>query len=403
MRSPPPLYGCDAADDDRVLLSIAPMMEVTDRHHRCFMRSMTKKTRLYTEMLVDDTLHHQLANVEDFIGFDPAEHPLAVQLGGNNPEYLGDAAALCEARGYDEVNLNCGCPSPRVSSHEFGARLMLNPELTRDLCHAMRRRVQTVPVTCKCRLGADRDATYEEFLHFVDTVAACGVDHFIVHARVCILDGLSTKANRSVPPLRYDWVKRAAVERPQLRISLNGGVKTLAQTRELLDWRGGDGGADAPRLESVMIGRAAWHTPWIFADADRAIFGGAAAAAPLTRRAVVADYTAYIEQWSAARGGSFAGPARVDVVATPPAAPAAVADGVPIEGDVAPPHGSAPAEQGAEAERASCPGGCPDYYRNAKQRRADDKGKMQVCFYLPLHFKRILLTILTCPPHILTF
>ena len=215
----------DAAADDRVLLSIAPMMEVTDRHYRYMMRHVTRKTRLYTEMLVDDTLHHQLANIEEFIGFDPIEQPVAVQLGGNNAEYLADAAALCEARGYDEVNLNCGCPSPRVSQHEFGARLMLNPALTRDICHAMMRRVQSVPVTCKCRLGAERDATYEEFLNFVDTVAACGVTHFIVHARVCILEGLSTKANRSVPPLHYDWVKRAAVERPQLQISLNGGVK----------------------------------------------------------------------------------------------------------------------------------------------------------------------------------
>ena len=270
----------------RDLLSVAPMMDVTDRYFRYMMRLLTKRTRLYTEMFVDDTLLNAGDDfLNRFLDYEDVQHPVAVQLGGSDPEKLAAVAEICSDRKYDEINLNCGCPSSRVSKHMFGARLMLDPHRVRKICYAMIRRVgHKCPVTVKCRLGADDRDSYEELCEFVRIVASSGVHHFIVHARKCLLSGLSTKQNRSIPPLKYDWLRRLKRDFPDLRISLNGGVKTLDHAAELL---GVPASPFAPvddvslpthdfwALDSVMIGRGAWKAPWEFADADRRIFGEA--------------------------------------------------------------------------------------------------------------------------------
>eukprot|EP00939_MAST-03C_sp_MAST-3C-sp1_P002863 g2863.t1 len=311
---------------DRDMLSIAPMMEVTDRPYRFFMRLLTKRTRLYTEMVVGDMLTRQTEErMVRKLYYDRVQHPIAVQLGGNDPEVTGKAAELSRRFGYDEVNLNCGCPSSRVSKGMFGAKLMLDPHRVRRICSEMIRRVgHDTPVTVKCRLGADDCDSYEELCNFIKVVATSGVHHFIVHARKCILSGLSTKQNRSIPPLRYDWLYRLKQDFPDLRISLNGGVKTLDHAAKILHVptsvarttsketaRGGGGGGaeisakwdeasmfvdhDYRELDSVMLGRAAWHTPWIFADADRRMFGSKNPLSGQSRNDVVREYCSYVE------------------------------------------------------------------------------------------------------------
>ena len=400
-----------------VLLSLAPMMEITDRHFRYFLRLLTARTTLYTEMYVAQTLLHA-PQARGFLRFSPEEHPVACQVGGSDPEALARAARMIEEAGYDEVNLNCGCPSPRVAGKgAFGARLMFSPELVRDCVAAMRAAV-AIPVTVKCRLGADDMDSYEAFARFVRIVAEGGCTHFIVHARKCMLKGLDPKGNRTVPPLRYPWVQRVALENPHLRISINGGLTSWGQVEQLLcltrplgagspaaaaaaaaegaaaaaaaaalpqpgaplealpepgllacgeaeccdaagdcstsagkggwgeggaatsssegegEGEGGGGGAAAAGgspikhdahlgllptsqfleeglglplpiapgvyggegalLESCMIGRAAYNTPWMFGDADRRFFG--AANPGLSRREVLEAYVAYTER-----------------------------------------------------------------------------------------------------------
>jgi tRNA-dihydrouridine synthase A len=246
------------------------MMDVTDRHYRSFMRRLTRRTQLWTEMVVDDTILHQEHNLDRFLYFEAEQHPIVAQLGGSNPETLARAAEHCEAYGYDEVNLNCGCPSKRVSRRCFGARLMLDPGLVARCAKAMQRRCSTAEVTVKCRLGADDRDSYAKLCEFVHVVAGAGVRHFQIHARKCWLSGLSTKQNRSVPPLRYGWIRRLQRDFPGLGFSLNGGVKTMDEVSGFLH------DPDQPPLRSVMLGRAAWHTPWIFAEADSRIFEDAA-------------------------------------------------------------------------------------------------------------------------------
>jgi tRNA-dihydrouridine synthase A len=197
----------------RDLLSIAPMMDVTDRHYRTFMRNLTRHTKLYTEMYAADTLlaqggQHYL--LDHFLGFDRVQHPVAAQLGGDSPDKLAECTDVCRRWGYDEVNLNCGCPSTRAVASCFGAKLMLEPERVREITSAMRRRVASsgsdCPVTVKCRLGVDERDSYEQLCGFVRAAAAAGVTHFILHARKCLLDGLSTRQNREVPELRRVFV-----------------------------------------------------------------------------------------------------------------------------------------------------------------------------------------------------
>ncbi len=243
-------------------LSVAPMMDWTDRHCRVLHRSMTRHALLYTEMVTAPAVIH--GDRDRLLGFDATEHPVAVQLGGSNPAQLAEAARICEGFGYDEVNLNCGCPSDRVQSGSFGAVLMESPVLVADCVAAIRAAV-SVPVTVKCRIGVDDQDPQHVLPDFIARVSAAGVDRFAIHARKAWLQGLSPKENRDIPPLDYDLVRQMKATFPHLHISINGGVETLEVAEEFLD-----GG-----LDGVMIGRAAYHNPAsVLLDADRRIFGG---------------------------------------------------------------------------------------------------------------------------------
>ena len=248
----------DRPNSDR-RFSVAPMMDWTDRHCRAFHRVLTRQALLYTEMAVDQALIH--GDPERLIGFDPAEHPVAIQLGGAEPESLAHAAKIAEGFGYAEINLNVGCPSDRVQSGCFGARLMLEPERVRDCLVAMREAV-TAPVTVKHRLGVNDQDPETTLFSFVDTVAQSGVTSFTVHARKAWLKGLSPKENRDVPPLDYDLVHRLKRERSDLEIILNGGLKNLEQAIE-----------NKAGLDGVMLGRAAYQTPWTLSEVDSCFFG----------------------------------------------------------------------------------------------------------------------------------
>ena len=261
------------------------MMERTDRHFRAFLRSITRHTLLYTEMVVGQALVHN-PDTERFLGFDEVEHPIALQVGGDDPELLARCARMAEERGYDEVNLNVGCPSDRVQQGRFGACLMAEPEQVARVVEAMRR-VVTIPVTVKHRIGIDDLDRYEDLLTFVDTVSAVECDRFTVHARIAWLQGLSPKENREVPPLRYEDVYRLKAERPHLHIEINGGIRTLDATEEHLQ-----------HVDAVMIGRAAWDDPYLFAAADARIFGTSGPGP--SRREVLEDYLPYVERWSQA-------------------------------------------------------------------------------------------------------
>jgi tRNA-dihydrouridine synthase A len=256
------------------------MMERTDRHFRFLMRRISRHTLLYTEMV---TTHAILFGKRDvLLAFHPEEHPLALQLGGDDPAQLAECAKIAEDLGYDEVNLNCGCPSDRVQSGSFGACLMARPERVADAVAAMRARV-AIPVTVKHRIGIDDLDRYEDMLRFVDVVAAAGCDRFSVHARKAWLKGLSPKENRSIPPLRYPEVHRLKRERPHLVVELNGGILELdAAAREL------------EHVDAVMIGRAAYDTPMIFAEADRRFFDPGASVP--TVEAVVEGMYGYVER-----------------------------------------------------------------------------------------------------------
>ena len=278
-------------------LSVAPMMKCTDFNFHYLMRQFTRRTRLYTEMVVDDTILHQLDNLKRFLGYNKSTHPLTVQLGGNNPEKLAKVAKICEEWGFEEIDLNVGCPSPRVSRSCFGARLMLNPEVVRDCCTAMRRAV-SVPVTVKCRLGADNVDKYEDLVNFVKVVNESGVTHYIVHARKCHLDGLNPAQNRSVPPLMYDRVYRLAADFPENEFSINGGILTLedalAHRRPNKKRKAGEPTPPHPlQLRGVMVGRGAWNDPFSFADADRVVYGDKNPG--LSRRQAVEKYLEYAE------------------------------------------------------------------------------------------------------------
>jgi tRNA-dihydrouridine synthase A len=240
-------------------LCVAPMMDWTDRHCRYFLRLISRRARLYTEMITCGALLH--GDVAHHLDFDPAEHPLALQLGGSDPALLAACAKLGERWGYDEINLNCGCPSERVQTGSFGACLMAEPTLVADCVKAMRDAV-AIPVTVKHRIGLDHGDDYGFVRDFVGAVAAAGCDVFIVHARNAVLKGLSPKENREVPPLRYDVVHRLKLDFPAPTIVLNGGLADWeAIEREL-------GGVDG-----VMLGRAAYHDPYLLARADSRVFG----------------------------------------------------------------------------------------------------------------------------------
>jgi tRNA-dihydrouridine synthase A len=245
-------------------LSVAPMMDWTDRHCRAFHRVLTARALLYTEMVTAPAVLH--GDRDYLLGFDAVEHPVALQLGGSNPMELAEAAKVGEAYGYDEINLNVGCPSDRVQSGKFGACLMREPELVAD-CMAAIRSAVSIPATVKCRIGVDDQEPATSLFATVDACAAVGIEVFIVHARKAWLQGLSPKENRDVPPLDYDLVRRLKRERPHLNISINGGIANLDEAEAHL------AETDGVRLDGVMMGRAAYHEPAILGQADRRLYG----------------------------------------------------------------------------------------------------------------------------------
>jgi tRNA-dihydrouridine synthase A len=240
--------------------SVAPMMDWTDSPCRVLHRCLTKNALLYTEMVTADAVLH--GDRARLLGFDACEHPVALQLGGSDPAKLAEASRIAADLGYDEVNLNVGCPSDRVQSGRFGACLMREPTLVADCVAAMRAAVK-IPVTVKCRIGVDDQDPEAALRTLIDQCAAAGVDTFAVHARKAWLEGLSPKENRDIPPLDYPLVYRIKQERPNLTIAVNGGIETLEQAQEHLK-----------HVDGVMLGRAAYHNPALLAQVDAQFFGG---------------------------------------------------------------------------------------------------------------------------------
>lgn len=260
------------------------MMEKTDRHYRFFMRQITRRTLLYTEMITSGAILH--GHRDYLLGFEPVEHPIALQLGGDDPEELARAVRIAEAYGYDEYNLNVGCPSDRVQNAHFGACLMADPGRVRELIAAMREATDQ-PVTVKHRIGIDGRESYQELCEFVECVEESRPARFTVHARIAILAGLSPKENRNVPPLRYEDVHRLKRDFPHLQIEINGHIKTVEDIRRQLE------GVDA-----VMVGRAAYDDPWLFHRMDPEFF---ADEAPTRNRGqVIEAVIPYMERWAAA-------------------------------------------------------------------------------------------------------
>lgn len=258
--------------------SVAPMMDWTDRHCRAFHRCLTKRALLWTEMITADAVIH--GDRERLIGYSPNEHPIVLQLGGNEPDKMAEAARIAEQFGYDEVNINCGCPSDRVQSGAFGACLMREPE-TVAACVAAMRAAVAIPVTVKCRIAIDEDPPRETLFGFVDRVADAGCRVFTVHARKAWLKGLSPKENREVPPLDYHLVAELKAERPDLSIVLNGGLSDLHTAMSQLD-----------RFDGVMLGRAAYQTPALLGEVDSRIF---AAGDKISGHDAVERYLPYVE------------------------------------------------------------------------------------------------------------
>ncbi|ALN59686.1 tRNA-dihydrouridine synthase A [Lysobacter enzymogenes] len=257
----PPTAVSPAIPAPQVRLSVAPMMDWTDSHCRVFHRAIAPHARLYTEMVHANAVIH--GDRERLLAMDPVEHPVALQLGGSEPALLAQAARIGADWGFDEINLNCGCPSDRVQAGRFGACLMREPDLVAESVAAMIGAC-AVPVTVKCRLGVDDEHRFEVFLDFVDRVAAAGCRSFVVHARNAWLKGLSPKENREVPPLRYDWAYRLKRERPGLQVVVNGGIADLTEATAHLE-----------HADGAMLGRAAYHDPYLLHRLDVAWFGGA--------------------------------------------------------------------------------------------------------------------------------
>jgi tRNA-dihydrouridine synthase A len=268
------------------IISVAPMMDWTDRHCRYFHRLLSRHALLYTEMVTTGALVH--GDVPRHLRFSAEEHPVALQLGGSEPADLAHCAKLGEEWGYDEINLNCGCPSERVQRGAFGACLMNEPQLVADCVKAMVD-VVSVPVTVKHRIGIDKIESYEFVRDFVGQVSEAGCQTFIVHARNAWLQGLSPKQNREIPPLRYELVHRLKHEFPALRFSINGGISVNAQVHEHLRL-----------LDGVMVGREAYHNPWWLAEWDAEFFG--AEAQRLTREEVESLMCDYMAREAAEHG-----------------------------------------------------------------------------------------------------
>jgi tRNA-dihydrouridine synthase A len=264
-------------------VSVAPMMGWTDRHDRYFLRLISPHALLYTVMITTGALIH--GKKLNILEFNPEEHPVALQLGGSDPKELAECAKLAEGYGYDEINLNCGCPSDRVQKGRFGACLMGEPDLVADCVDAMKQ-ATSLPVTIKSRIGIDDQDSYEFLLTFIQKIAAKGCDTFIVHARKALLDGLSPAENRLIPPLKYEHVYRLKRDCPELNIILNGGLKTIESIQEALK-----------TVDGVMIGREAYTNPYFLSLVERDIFG---AGQVKTRHEIIEAMIPYIERSQAA-------------------------------------------------------------------------------------------------------
>jgi tRNA-dihydrouridine synthase A len=253
-------------------------MDWTDRHCRYFMRLLSPSTFLYTEMVTAAAIHH--GDADRFLRFDETEHPVALQLGGSNPEWMASASKTASAYGYDEININVGCPSDKVQSGQFGACLMAQPDIVAE-CYRAMREATDIPITVKTRIGIDDKDSYEFLADFVGQLVTAGCTKFVVHARIAILDGLSPKENRTVPPLNYDRVFRLKRDFPDLEIHINGGLSNLVQVDDVLQ-----------HLDGAMLGRQAYHQPYFLAELEQHF--NPAATLP-DRRDIVENMLPYID------------------------------------------------------------------------------------------------------------
>ncbi len=261
-------------------LSIAPMMDHTDKHFRYFMRLLSRHAVLYTEMITTGALIH--GDRQRFLDFNDIEHPLAIQLGGSNPEDLTECAKIAESEGYDEVNLNIGCPSDRVQNGQFGACLMSNKKLVADCVNKIRATIQ-IPVTIKTRIGIDDLDSYEFLYDFIETSYKAGCETFIIHARKAILSGLSPKQNREIPPLNYERVHKIKQDFPELNITINGGFTEFDEIKSQLK-----------HVDGVMVGRAAYQNPFMLAEADKILFKNSDIAP--TREDILNKFRDYVDE-----------------------------------------------------------------------------------------------------------
>lgn len=266
-------------------LSVAPMLDWTDRHCRYFYRTMSKNVVLYTEMVTTGAI---LFGKGDYLGFNQEEHPVVLQLGGSDPNAMTECAKIAEQKGYDEININVGCPSDRVQNGRFGACLMAEPQLVADCVNQMQNKVN-IPITVKSRIGIDDQDSYQFLHHFINEVSQAGCDHFIVHARKAWLSGLSPKQNREIPPLDYERVYQIKRDFPLLNISINGGVKSFQEVDQHLTF-----------LDGVMIGREVYQNPYLLSQADQQVWH--ANTAVKTRAQVIEEMAIYIDNY-VANGG----------------------------------------------------------------------------------------------------
>lgn len=273
-----PIYAFD--DPLSSPVSVAPMMDHTDRHFRYFLRKISRKAVLYTEMIGTSSILN--GDKDKILQFDQSEHPVVLQLAGNNPDQMAECARIGSQFGYDAINLNIGCPSDRVSSGSLGAKMMSEPELVRDCVAAIRERLD-LPVSVKHRIGIDDQDSYEFMKNFIEIVSQSGCNHFIIHARVALLNGISPRANRQIPPLRYEEVYKIKEQLPELFIELNGGVKTITDINLHL-----------ARVDSVMIGREAYENPYLFSMMDGIVQKQSNSLA--TRREIALSMIDYIEK-----------------------------------------------------------------------------------------------------------
>ena len=262
-------------------LSIAPMMDCTDKHFRMIMRKISNKALLYTEMIVAQSLLYT-DKKEKFLDFNDEEHPIAIQFGGDNPKILKDAARMAEDWGYDEINFNVGCPSPRVCSGNFGASLMKDPPKVAECIESLKNNC-SLPITIKHRIGVDEDDSFEHLNNFVKYIANAGADRFIVHARKAILKGLNPKQNRTIPPLKYDVVKKLKKLNPKLLIEINGGFSNIDESLEALN-----------DFDGVMIGRSIYKHPLRWSEIDQKLYG--VNTTPKTASNVIYSLIPYIEK-----------------------------------------------------------------------------------------------------------